>query len=123
MRATDRTAIPTLGQLPQYTWRSHIAEVQRAQRTAEEFPIPREGLIAPPRGVLRGGNYPTITAVVTEDPEPANESQGVSGGPQQSGIDAVRAARGSLPISRMSTRHTLAATSHGGRLTSGRIRR
>jgi len=113
LRPTDRTAVPTLGQLPQYTWRTKVANVQRAQRTAEEFPIPRDGLITPPRGVLRGGNFPQITAVVAEDPNPGDFAGAETRGPQQNASEAVTAAGGGSSSQEMG-RINLRAPARGG---------
>ena len=116
LRPTDRSANPDLGQLPQYSWRTRLAEVERAQHTGEKFPIPREGLIAPPKGILRGGMFPRVTDVVEGDTSPGDYTNGINSGPVQS-ISQGQSNKSSHPtlttgISRTSMRHTMDVGGH-----------
>jgi len=63
LRATDRSETAILQATPQYTWRTKVAEVYRAQTPCGLFAIPKGGMIEPPKnGLTRGGMYPSVVA-------------------------------------------------------------
>lgn len=67
LRPEDRRIEPTVGALPQYSWRNKIATVDNARTTGDMFPIPSGGVMQGPAGIMRGGNYPRVTAVVNAE--------------------------------------------------------
>lgn len=111
MRAPDKTVEPVMGALPQYSWRNKIATNIRARTTGNLFPIPAGGILEPPNGITRGGQYPRVTDVVSGDTTPGgpggvgqgptgtnpqlNPSSSFSGGPATPiGMDSTRRALG-----------------------------
>jgi hypothetical protein len=63
LRATDRSETAILQATPQYTWRTKVANVNRAQTAGSLFAIPAGGLIDPPAGgLMRGGMFPSVVA-------------------------------------------------------------
>ena len=76
LRATDRSETAILQATPQYTWRTKVANVNRAQTAGNLFAIPAGGLIDPPAGgLMRGGQYPSVVAATGGERPPP----GISG--------------------------------------------
>lgn len=61
LRVPDKRIEPVMGTLPQYDWRNKIAAVNNAGKTGNLFQY--NGAFTPPNGPLRGGLYPSVTAV------------------------------------------------------------
>lgn len=68
LRPEDRRIEPTVGAMPQYTWRNRIATLEQARTTGDLFPIPAGGVLQGPAGIMRGGNNPRVTDIVAEEP-------------------------------------------------------
>lgn len=70
LRVTDRTVQAYLGANPQFDWNTTNANVYRAMHTGNQFlPLPN-GYAPGPDDVLRGGNYPRMTATEMGGPPP-----------------------------------------------------
>ncbi len=64
IRATDRTALPVMGEQPQYSWNNKIATLYKERHVGDLFlPLPHG--YAPGEGYIPvGGNGPVITNVI-----------------------------------------------------------
>ena len=73
MRAPDKRIEPTVGSLPQYTWRNRIARIENQRKTGNLF---QHGGMNAPDGITRGGQVPRVTDVVGGDTPPEQINAG-----------------------------------------------
>jgi len=81
VRVPDRRLEPVLGEMPQYNWHNRIATVNNAKSTGSMFTVPRGGVLEGPSGVVRGGNMPMVTAVISGDVTAGFQQQSINAGP------------------------------------------